>query len=176
MSSEVEKVVVSNRLDDTPMVVVSGKYGWSAHMERMMKAQAMHDDRQSEFLRPKKTLELNPRHPLVKELLSRVELTPEDESLRATARTLYEMALLASGFDMDDHTSLSSRVYSMVSANLGIPEDAVVDEEIFDEPTDEADEEVAMGDGDFQSFNMDDFDMDSLRDSMGDDMPQHDEL
>jgi len=173
MSSEVEKVVVSNRLDDTPMVVVSGKYGWSAHMERMMKAQAMHDDRQSAFLRPKKTLELNPRHPLVKELLSRVELTPDDEALRDTARTLYEMALLASGFDMDDHTSLSGRVYNLISATLGIPEDAVVDEEVFDEPTEEEEEE-AEGTGDFQSLNLDDLE------GMGmggmDDMPEHDEL
>ena len=87
-SEDVESVKVSNRLVTTPCSVVTSKYGWSANMERIMKAQALSDDSRASYMRGKKTLEINPRHPLIKTLRDRAAAEPEDESVKDLARAL----------------------------------------------------------------------------------------
>ena len=100
-SEDVESVKVSNRLVTTPCSVVTSKYGWSANMERIMKAQALSDDSRASYMRGKKTLEINPRHPLIKTLRDRAAAEPEDESVKDLATVLYETAMLESGFTFD---------------------------------------------------------------------------
>jgi len=154
-SEEVEAVKISNRLASTPLIVVTSKYGWSANMERIMKSQALSGDGRSSYMKGRKTLEINPRHPIIKELNQRIKDRaeadiPEDTSL--LAKLMYETALLESGFMLDDARSFSEKVFSVVRGSLEIPEDAQVEEESVDaeeEPAESEDAavgEVAAGD------------------------------
>ncbi|EFJ49245.1 hypothetical protein VOLCADRAFT_80696 [Volvox carteri f. nagariensis] len=120
--SRLQTVKVSNRLATTPCVVVSGKYGQSANMERIMRAQAFSRSAGS-FTPGQRVLEINPRHPLIVALKDKLAAASEDtvdETTVATARILYETALLESGFIPDDAKSFSQRVYSVLKGNLGV--------------------------------------------------------
>eukprot|EP00959_Pyramimonas_sp_CCMP1952_P105080 2196567-Pyramimonas_sp.AAC.1 len=129
-TEEVENVKISNRLSTTPCVVVTSKYGWSANMERIMKAQALAADGKASYMKGRRTLEINPRHPIIKELKARVAANDHGDNVRNLARTLYDTALLESGFMLDDAKAFSKRMFELVSKNLEIPEDAQVDEEV----------------------------------------------
>eukprot|EP00240_Pyramimonas_obovata_P003515 CAMPEP_0118921756 /NCGR_PEP_ID=MMETSP1169-20130426/929_1 /TAXON_ID=36882 /ORGANISM="Pyramimonas obovata, Strain CCMP722" /LENGTH=833 /DNA_ID=CAMNT_0006862535 /DNA_START=48 /DNA_END=2549 /DNA_ORIENTATION=+ len=146
-TEEVENVKVSNRLATTPCVVVTSKYGWSANMERIMKAQALAADGKASYMKGRRTLEINPRHPIIKELKARVAADDHGEEIRNLARTLYDTALLESGFMLDDAKAFSKRMFDLVSKNLDIPDDAEVDEEPEVEPEEEAAEEAAEEEG-----------------------------
>ena len=128
-SEDVESVKVSNRLVTTPCSVVTSKYGWSANMERIMKAQALSDDSRASYMRGKKTLEINPRHPLIKTLRDRAAAEPEDESVKELATVLYETAMLESGFTFDTPADFAGRLFKLVRKNMGVPDDAAVDED-----------------------------------------------
>ena len=141
-SEDVESVKVSNRLVTTPCSVVTSKYGWSANMERIMKAQALSDDSRASYMRGKKTLEINPRHPLIKTLRDRAAAEPEDESVKDLATVLYETAMLESGFTFDTPADFAGRLFKLVRKNMGVPDDAAVDE-YDDVEEDEAPEEEA---------------------------------
>ena len=94
-ADKVEKVAVSKRLTDTPCILVTSKFGWSANMERIMKAQAMGDNRAQEYMKGKKTMEINPTSPVILDL--KAKQAAGDDSAKATAELLFDTALLTSG-------------------------------------------------------------------------------
>ncbi|XP_020260485.1 endoplasmin homolog [Asparagus officinalis] len=128
-AENVDSVKISNRLDNTPCVVVTSKYGWSANMEKIMQSQTLSDASKQAYMRGKRVLEINPRHPIVKELQERVAANPEDESIKQTARLMYQTALMESGFMLSDPKDFATRIYSSVKASLDISQDAAVEEE-----------------------------------------------
>nr|CAD1830512.1 unnamed protein product [Ananas comosus var. bracteatus] len=104
-SENVDSVKISNRLDNTPCVVVTSKYGWSANMEKIMQSQTLSDASKQAYMRGKRVLEINPRHPIIKELRDKVAKDSEDESVKQTARLIYQTALMESGFTLNDPKS-----------------------------------------------------------------------
>jgi heat shock protein beta len=138
----IEAVKVSNRLSTTPCVVVSSKYGWSANMERIMKAQAMGDESRHEYMRGKKTLEVNPRHPMIAALKERAATDPDSEETETLAKLMFETAMLESGFSFDKPQEYTSRVFDLLKSNMGIEKDAeLVDETQFHLPEEEDEED-----------------------------------
>ncbi|KAJ8648000.1 hypothetical protein MRB53_001023 [Persea americana] len=128
-SENVDSVKISNRLDNTPCVVVTSKYGWSANMERIMQSQTLSDANKQAYMRGKRVLEINPRHPIIKELRERVVKDPQEESVKQTARLIYQTALMESGFMLNDPKDFASGIYDTVKASLKISPDAVVEDE-----------------------------------------------
>lgn len=131
LGDRVEKVAASNRLTDSPAVVVSSKFGWSANMERVMKAQTMSDDRAADYMRGKRIMEVNPGHPLIKTLRAAVDL--DSREARQQVELLYEAASLVGGFSLDSPKDFASRIYSMMaggqqagSASSGVDADEIV--------------------------------------------------
>ncbi|GAA0156362.1 Hsp90 family chaperone [Lithospermum erythrorhizon] len=128
-SENVDSVKVSNRLADTPCVVVTSKYGWSANMERIMQSQTLSDASKQSYMKGKRVLEINPRHPIIKELRERVVQDPEDENVKQTALLMYQTSLMESGFILNDPKDFASRIYNSVKSSLNINADAAVEEE-----------------------------------------------
>ncbi|KAL2538238.1 Endoplasmin-like protein [Forsythia ovata] len=129
-SENIDDVKISNRLADTPCVVVTSKYSWSANMERIMQSQTLSDASKQAYMRGKRVLEINPRHPIIKQLRELVVKDPEDESVKQTAKLIYQTALMESGFMLNDPKDFASRIYSSVKTSLNISPDATVEEEV----------------------------------------------
>ncbi|KAM7517278.1 hypothetical protein LguiA_006861 [Lonicera macranthoides] len=128
-SENVDDVKISNRLADTPCVVVTSKFGWSANMERIMQSQTLSDASKQAYMRGKRVLEINPRHPIIKELRERVVKDSEDENVKQTAQLMYQTALMESGFTLTDPKDFASRIYNSVKTSLDISPDAAIEEE-----------------------------------------------
>ncbi|OIV96309.1 hypothetical protein TanjilG_09736 [Lupinus angustifolius] len=128
-SENLDDVKISNRLDNTPCVVVTSKFGWSANMERIMQSQTLSNTASQAYMRGKRVLEINPRHPIIKELRDRVVNNPEDESVKQTAQLIYQTALFESGFILNDPKEFASRIYDSVKSSLDINPEATVEEE-----------------------------------------------
>lgn len=145
LDKKVEKVVVSNRLVDSPCCIVTSQYGWSANMERIMKAQALRDTSTLGYMAAKKHLEINPDHAIMEQLLVRIEADKHDMSVKDLVMLLFETSLLSSGFTLEDPFTHASRIHRMIKLGLGIEEDAsgLADVPTEDMPPLEADDDDA---------------------------------
>merc|ERR1712080_144040 len=123
LDKKVEKVVVSNRLVSSPCCVVTSQYGWTANMERIMKAQALRDTSTMGYMAAKKHLEINPDHRIMENLRQRVESDKNDKPVKDLIVLLFETSLLSSGFSLSDPEVHASRIHRMVNLGLGIEDD-----------------------------------------------------
>merc|ERR1712186_312477 len=138
---KLEKVELSKRLTESPVVVVTSQFGYSAQQERVMKAQAFQNKDQLSMMSGRKTLEVNPNHPVVADLLAKVKADKEDAAAMDTAQVLFQTAIIESGYEIADPSALVNRVYRLMSKELGVDPDAPLKEVEVPEEEEEAEED-----------------------------------
>jgi len=152
LGDKVEKVAISDRIVNSPCVLVTGEYGWSANMERIMKAQALRDSSMSSYMTSKKTLEINPNHSIVNELRKKADLDKSDKTVKDLVWLIYETALLSSGFNLDEPNAFAQRIHRMIKLGLSI------DEEPEDDSEAKVEEELPPLEDDNQESKMEEVD------------------
>jgi molecular chaperone HtpG len=123
LDKKVEKVTVSNRLVSSPCCIVTSQYGWTANMERIMKAQALRDTSTMGYMAAKKHMEVNPDHPIISNLKNKADADKNDKSVKDLVMLLFETSLLSSGFALEDPAVHASRIHRMIKLGLGIEDD-----------------------------------------------------
>merc|ERR1712032_661315 len=151
---KIEKVDLSKRLTESPVVVVTSQFGYSAQQEKVMKAQAFQNKDQLSMMSGRKTLEVNPNHPVIVDLLSKVKTDKEDKVAKDTAQVLFQTALIESGYDIADPSALVNRVYRLMSKELGVDPDAPMQE--VEVPEEEEEEEEEKDEKDDENDDKDD--------------------
>merc|ERR1712125_218427 len=137
---KIEKVEISKRLTDSPVVVVTSQFDYSAQQEKVMKAQSFQNKDQVSMMSGRKTLEVNPNHPVIVDLLTKVKADKEDKAGVDTAQVLFQTALIESGYEIADPSALVNRVYRLMSKELGVDPDAPMKE--VEVPEEEEEEEA----------------------------------
>merc|ERR1711937_756598 len=143
---KIEAVAISKRLTESPVVVVTSQFGYSAQQERVMKAQAFQNKDQISMMSGRKTLEVNANHPVVVDLLAKVKSDKDDKAALDSAQVLFQTALIESGYEIADPSALVNRVYRMMSKELGVDPDAPIKEVEVPEEEEEAEEEAEEDD------------------------------
>ena len=148
LGDKIEKAAVGKRILKTPCILVTGQYGWSANMERIMKAQALRDSTMSSYMMSKKTMEINPRHSIIKTLKEKVDADPKGSTVADLVNLLYETALLQSGFSLEDSSAFAQRIHRMIRMGLSIDEEVeeveMADAKVSDIPAEQPTVESKM--------------------------------
>ncbi|KAL4691076.1 hypothetical protein H8959_014037 [Pygathrix nigripes] len=154
LDKKIEKVTISNRLVSSPCCIVTSTYGWTANMERIMKAQALRDNSTMGYMMAKKHLEINPDHPIVETLRQKAEADKNDKAVKDLVVLLFETTLPSSDFSLEDPQTHSNRIYRMIKLGLGIDEDEVAAEE----PSAAVPDEISTLEGDEDASRMEEVD------------------
>lgn len=135
LGDKVEKVILSDRITDTPCVLVTGEFGWSANMERIMKAQALRDNNMSSFMMSRKTLEINPHNVIINEFKTRYTNDVNDKTLKDLVNLMFESSLINSGFTLDEPSAFVNRINNMIKLGLSLDDDETSPDTVMDDTT-----------------------------------------